>query len=118
MSFADPLALTYNAVAKNLVRVNQDSNGSDFFLDGGTEKFSAAIRHTIPAKGQVGESHMLRLDVDHYDANSVYIRRGSVWVVAKSYDTAQNSTTMGYALASLVGLLSAGNQSKLLAREV
>jgi len=118
MSFTDPMAFTYNAVVKNLARVNQDANGSDFFYDGTTEKFSAAVRHTIPPKGGIGESHMLRLDVEYYDANSLYLRKGSVWLAAKSYDSAQNSTTLGYSMAALVSYLTSGNQTKLLAREV
>jgi len=117
MSFADPAVVTYNAVAKNLGRVNQDSNGADYFYDGTTEKFFLQTRHTIPPKGGVGESHMIRLDVEYYDANSLYLRKGSVWLAARSYDSAQNSTTLGYSMAALVSFMTGGNQTKLLARE-
>lgn len=115
--FADPLAITYNGATKNLARVNQDANGSDYYLDGGTEKFSASIRHTIPPRGGSGESHMLRLDVDHHDANGLFLRRTSTWTVAKTFDATQDTTKSGYALAALVAALSSGNQAKLLARE-
>lgn len=118
MSFSDPLSITYNAAAKATVRVNQDANGSDFYLDGGTAKYSISIRHTRPNKVGIGESHMVRLDVDEFDANGIYVRRGSVWLAAKSYDQAQNSTTLGYAVNALVGLLTTTNVAKLLAREV
>lgn len=117
MSFTDPLSITYNAVAKALVRTNQDNSGSDFYLDGGTVKFGASIRHTIPARGASGESHMIRLDVDEHDANGVYIRRGSVWTVAKTFDATQSTTTLGYALNALVGFLTTTQVGKLLARE-
>lgn len=117
MSFADPMAITYNAVAKSLVRVNQDNTGSDFFKDDGTLKFGASIRHTIPKRGGFGESHMIRLDVDEHDANGIYVRRGSVWTVAKTFDATQNSTNLGYALNALVGFLTTANVAKLLARE-
>jgi hypothetical protein len=118
MSFTDPMAITYNAVVKNLIRTNQDSNGSDWFYDGITEKFAMTVRHTIPPKGGVGESHMIRFDTEYYDANSIYLRKGSVWLAAKSYDSAQNSTTLKYSTSALVSFLASGIQDKLLAREV
>lgn len=115
--FADPISITYNAVAKNLARINQDSNGSDYYLDGGTEKFSLSIRHTIPARGGAGESHMMRLDVDHHDANGVFLRRCSSWTVIKTFDSTQDTTRSGYAANALVGLLTTTNVGKILARE-
>lgn len=115
--FADPFPVTYNAVVKNLVRINQDSNGSDYYLDGGLEKFSMSIRHTIPAKGGSGESHLIRLDVDHHDANGVYLRRTSAWTVLKTFDSTQDTTKSGYASNALAGALSGANITKLLARE-
>lgn len=118
MAFTDPLTITYNAVAKQLVRVNQDKNGADFYLDGTTERFSVAVRHTLPDKAGLGESHMIRLDVDYFDGSSVYVRRGSVWLAARSYDSSQNSTTLGYSANALVGFLTSGNITKLLGREV
>lgn len=116
--FADPLSITYNAVSKALVRVNQDSNGSDYYFDGGLDKFSINIRHTIPAKGQSGESHMMRLDNDTYGADGTYIRRGSVWLVAKTFDKVQDTTTLAYTAKALTALLTNANVDKLLAREV
>jgi hypothetical protein len=116
--FADPLAITYNAAAKNLNRINQDGYTSEYFLDGTTLKFTASVKHTIPAKGGSGESHMLRLDVDTYDASGVYVRRCSAWVVAKTFDNSQNSTDLGYALDALITALTTTNKAKLLGREV
>lgn len=115
--FVDPLPITYNGATKNLVRTNNDNGGSDYYLDGGTEKFSLQIRHTIPPRGGAGESHMIRLDVDHHDANGVYIRRTSAWTVSKTFDNTQDTTKLSYALAGLLSSLTAGNQTKLLARE-
>ncbi|DAD52496.1 coat protein [ssRNA phage SRR5467091_14] len=117
MSFSDPLGITYNAVVKNLVRVNQDKNGADYFLDGGTLQYSISTRHTIPARGAPGESHMIRLDVDEFDAQSVYLRRSGVWLVVKTFDNVQSTTNAGYAANALVGLMTSGNVGKLLARE-
>jgi len=116
--FADPLAITYNSVVKNLNRVNQDNKGSDYYLDDGTEKFSASVRHTIPARGGSGESHMIRLDVDHHDATSgAFLRRVSTWTVTKTFDAVQDTTKSSYCLGALVAALTSTIQGKLLARE-
>jgi len=117
MSFADPMAITYNAVVKNLVRTNQDNSGADYYLDGGTRKYGVAVRHTIPARGGNGESHMIRLDVDEHDANGVYLRRNSVWLVAKTFDATQNTTDLTYALNALRDFVTSTNAGKLVARE-
>lgn len=116
--FADPQTFNYNAVSKSLNRINQDGYASEYFLDGGTIRFTLGVKHTIPPRGGSGESHMMRLDVDAYDGSGVYVRRNSVWVVAKTFDNSQSSTDLGYTLDALIANLTAGNRTKLLGREV
>jgi len=116
--FADPLAITYNAVAKNLPRINQDGYTSEYFLDGTTVRYTATVKHTIPQKGGSGESHLMRLDVDTYDGSGVYVRRSSSWVVVKTFDNSQDTTVAGYTLDALISALTTTNKTKLLGREV
>lgn len=118
MAFSDPLVITYNAVAKSLNRVNQDNNGSTFFLDDGTEKFTLTIAHTVPAPGVPGESHLLRLDVDHYNSEGVYQRRVSTWMVSKAPDGSQVTADHDLAAQALVDLATDANIDKLLGRQV
>nr|UJQ85342.1 MAG: hypothetical protein 2 [Leviviridae sp.] len=117
MAFGDPIAITYNAVAKNLVKINQDSYGAEYYLDEGTTRFHLSIKHTIPPKGAPGESHLIRLDVETYDADDILLRTSSAWLVAKTFDGKQNTTTSDYVCQALVDLLTDGNVDKLLARE-
>jgi hypothetical protein len=44
--FADPAVVTINAVAKNLVRINQDAYSSEYLLRSATEEFRLNIRNT------------------------------------------------------------------------
>lgn len=44
--FADPAVVTINAVAKNLVRINQDKYSSEYLLRSSTEEFRLNIRNT------------------------------------------------------------------------
>nr|UJQ85583.1 MAG: hypothetical protein 2 [Leviviridae sp.] len=44
--FADPAVITVNAVAKNLVRINQDKYSSEYLLRSATDEFRLNIRNT------------------------------------------------------------------------
>jgi hypothetical protein len=115
--FADPFAITYNAVTKNLNRINQDNRGSDYYLDDGQDKYSMSIRHNIPSRGGSGESHHLRLDIERFDADGIYLRTDSVWVVAKTTDGVQSTTDLDHLTDSLAAALDSTTVGKLLARE-
>jgi hypothetical protein len=44
--FSDPLVITINVVAKNLIRINQDGYGSEYFLRETDGEFRLKIRNT------------------------------------------------------------------------
>jgi hypothetical protein len=44
--FADPSVVTINAVAKNLVRINQDQYSSEYMLRSATDEYRLRIRNT------------------------------------------------------------------------
>lgn len=44
--FADPQTVTVNAVAKNLVRINQDSYSSEYLLRSATDEYRLRIRNS------------------------------------------------------------------------
>jgi hypothetical protein len=112
----DPLPVTYNAVVKNLVRVNQDNYGSAYYLEDGDLRFRLSVKHTIPATGDDGESHLCRLDVEHYSAG-VYVRTASAWGVIRTDGAIQDSTSSSRAALALQTAMTAGNITKLLSRE-
>lgn len=118
MAFADPISITYNTVAKNLVRTRPlDGYGHQYELDEGTEKYSLTIRHTVPQRGAAGESHLVRLDVEHYDADGVLERTSSAWTVIKTFDGVQVAADSDYTAQALVDFLSDSNIDKIVARE-
>lgn len=116
MSFNDPMSITYDGANKDLVRVNQDKGGSEWYLDDGDAKFSLTIAHTIPSKGGTGESHLLRLDVENY-LNGEYVRTDSAWMVMKTVDAPQVTAEAQFAGDALAGLAVTANIAKLLGRE-
>ena len=63
MAFANPLVLTINAVAKNLVKINQDNFGSEYYLREATQEFRVKIRHSEDGKSVVGTGKVHRSNV-------------------------------------------------------
>lgn len=115
MSIANPLVITYNAVAKNLPRINQDNYGSEYYLEEATQSFRVKIRHSkdsVP-KGSVPiDRHNVELVHTVYgvpgDADSV--RSCSVTI---RNDKLVDVTQLGYAQTALNGLMTAGMVSDL-----
>lgn len=113
----DSVTLTYNALMKTLQRINQDNHGAEYFLNDGNERFTLNVKHTIPARGKAGESHLARLDVEHYDASGVLLRTASAWTVIRTDNGIQNSTNSENCAKALTAFLSAANITKMVGRE-
>lgn len=116
----DTIGCTYNAVSKTLVKVNQDAYGADYYLDDSTNnmRFSLKIRHTIPARGKFGESHMMRLDVEFLDSTTgAVLRTVSSWDVMLTQDANQNLVDSQRVQAALLTAATATNTTKMLGRE-
>lgn len=115
----DTIGFTYNAVAKTLVKINQDKMSAEYYLDDTANlmRFYALITHTIPAVGKTGESHMIRLQVDHYDALGSLIRSVQAW---KSFSTkvgTQDLVSSQRLQAALLTIETVANTDKVLKRE-
>lgn len=52
--FADPAVVTINAVAKNLVRINQDAYSSEYLLRTTTEEYRLFIRNSSRTDKKTG----------------------------------------------------------------
>jgi hypothetical protein len=117
MALGDPISITYNGVAKSLAKIYSPNGGVEYSLDEITTRYTLSVKHTIPPKGGAGESHMVRLDVDHYDASNVLLRTSSVWTVIKTFVGVQLATASDYAAQALVDFLTDGNIDKVIARE-
>lgn len=112
------LTVTINAVAKVLNRVTDDGYAATYFLSEATRDYTLSVKHTVPkVKGASKESHLLRLDINDYDAvTGAVIRKSSVWTVLETSTGSQNDTDMGYYRAGLSGLLDATLTTKILQR--
>lgn len=117
MSLSDPIALTYDGGTVNMPRINQDNYGAEYYAESGTKRLTLSVKHTIPAKGKAGESHLVRLDVEHYDANGLLQRVASAWTVIRTDSGIQDQESSEDATEALVALLSAANITKVVGRQ-
>jgi hypothetical protein len=116
--FADPLAISYDSVTKNQNLIKFDNRTSEYYLDDGSMKFTTSIKHVVPTDGAYGESHLVRLDIKYYDGNGVYLRKVGVWLSTKTYDGEQVTTDSDDAVTAFIALMTSGNITKLLGRQV
>lgn len=114
------LAITINGVAKTLKRVSDpdDYSATYFLADSATRDYTVKVKHTVPkTRGLSKESHMIRLDIDDFDADGVPIRKQSAWAVAEVTLGRQDSTNLNYYVQGLVGWLTSTNIGYLLDRD-
>lgn len=101
--------VTYNSVGKALVR--QTSTGpykiKYGFDDAVTETFHLRLEHNVPTSPALGgATHMARLDIERFDAEGVYLRTDSAWLVLKTTGAVQNSAEMDLTAQALIDYLS------------
>lgn len=115
----DPLVITYNSVSKSLNKINQDSYGSVYYLDDTANlmRFTATVKHTIPAAGKFPESHLMRLDVDFLNSDGSLLRTVSSWGVMKTDTNSQDLVSSQRVQAAFLTAWVVGNTTKLLGRE-
>lgn len=114
------ITVTVNAVAKVLKRVSDpDPYSATYFLaDSSTRDYTLSIKHTVPkTRGASKESHLVRLDIDDYDADGIAIRKQSTWVVMECSLGRQDSTNLNYYVQGLFGFLTATNTGYVLDRD-
>lgn len=118
MAYADPLTFAYDAGTVTLNRMAPINNSTIYFGYGTNLNVTLTIKHTIPAVGADGESHLARVDVDYFDATSgLFKRRVSAWCAIRTDGTPQDSENAEDVTEALVDFLSDGNITKLVSRQ-
>lgn len=100
--FADPITVTIATVAKSLVRINQDSYGSEYFLREATQEFRLKIRNTTYSLNGI------QTDRHNFEfTNTVYSTETSPAIIRKIYSVFENarSDTTSDPLATFVGFV-------------
>lgn len=115
--FADPLAITINAVAKNLIRIRQDDYSSEYLLKETDGEYRLSLRNTSrtdTARGKV---------VDRHNAELIYtiyaVAPATVPTIRKVYSVFENDQGDALAInaktvAGMSAFLTEANATKLL----
>jgi len=111
--FSDTLTVTINAVAKNLVRINQDRYSSEYYLREATGEFTLRIRNTSYKDKTRGT------DVDRHNIELIHkvypVAPALVGVQRKSYVVFENDRgdTIVDPVKTTLGLLAFNTEANL-----
>jgi hypothetical protein len=115
--FADPAVVTVNAVAKNLVRINQDKYSSEYMLRTSTEEYRLNIRNTSYTDKKRGVS------LDRHNVELIHtvfpVAPATLSTVRKVYTVIENQkgdtlTDPRYVALALYAFLTSAQIDKLL----
>jgi hypothetical protein len=115
--FTDPAVVTVNAVAKNLVRINQDRYSSEYLLRSSTDEFRLRIRNSSRTEKATGiriDRHNVELTHTLFavaPATRSYKRFAYVVFENQEGDTL---TDPQYVTSALLAFLTAANITKLM----
>lgn len=112
----DPITLTIAGSAKALVRINQDSYSSEYYLKETGKEYRVRVRHSkdrVAAGAQPRDRHVITLTETVYPTPSSFeiVRQSSVTIVGNSSDGA---TEQQADLSGLMAFLTAANVQKLI----
>nr|UJQ84967.1 MAG: hypothetical protein 2 [Leviviridae sp.] len=116
--FADPTVITINAVAKNLIRINQDGYSSEYLLKEATGEYRLRIRHTSRADktraGQIVERHNVELIHTIYPvAPKIYSTVRKDYRVFE-FDVGDDAALMAKTVAGLSAFITEANATKMI----
>lgn len=118
---ANSYALTYNAEALTLTRVNQDAYRSTYFGRISTDRdVQLEVSHTFPKDRTVlgVESHLVKITINYYsNTDGKLIRTERVWTVIETRNGIQVSPSSKATLELLTEFMSSGVQDQVLNRE-
>lgn len=116
MSFADPAVLTVNSVAKNLVRINQDSYSSEYRLRSSDDEFRMKVRNTT----YTDKARAIQVDRHNVElVHEVYpVSPATKSTIRKTYFVLENDrgdtlTDPVYAASALCAFLTASSSANL-----
>lgn len=121
MAISDPITYVYDVGGVGSVtlnRINQDNYGAVYYGVGTNIDVTLTIKHTIPARGKSGESHLVRCDVSRYDATTkALVRTESAWMVIRTDDGVQDQESSEDVAESITAFMSAATITKIVGRQ-
>lgn len=116
VTIANPLPITFNAVAKSLPRINQDNYGSEYYLLESTQSFRVKIRHTTDAPLKDGtqfDRHNVVLTHTLLPTSTTPVVVTECYMVLRDLPMGTTPANLGYVSGALTGLLTSDNVAAL-----
>lgn len=118
LALGDPLTFAYDGANVTLNRVNQDNFGAVYYGTGTNFTITLTVKHTIPAIGKDGESHLVRCDIDHFDGTTgAFKHRASSWLAIRTDGAPQNAENSEDVAEAIVDFCTDANITKLVSRQ-
>jgi len=111
------LTISGSPVVFNKVN-DSEPYSATYFHNAANKDFTINVKHTVPkTRGASKESHMIRLDANHYDAtDGTLLRTNSNWVVVQTVDGTQEDFNLSAELTALITALDATAIDELISR--
>jgi len=105
---ANTITTSYNGNILTLTKVREGNFSSEYsgIVDVSLERARCYINHTIPKRGESGESHLVKVAIEHVDANGAYFRTTQSHNVIKTLDAVQGVAATKATQATLVDVIS------------
>jgi hypothetical protein len=116
--FSDPVTVTINAVAKNLIRINQDGYSSEYLLREATGEYRLRIRNSSYNDKARGGRKVDRHNVELI--HTIFAVAPAVYpTIRKDYavfemDVGDDAALMAKTVAGLSGFITEANATKML----
>jgi len=118
MAIGDPITFAYNGANITLNRTGWGTYSSVYEGEATDLKLKLSFKHNVPAIGEDGESHLVRLDVDSFDSTThAFLRRTSAWMSIRTDGLPQDSENSEDAAEAIVDFLTDGNITKVVGRQ-
>lgn len=116
--FADPITITINSIAKNLIRINQDGYSSEYLLKEATGEYRVRIRNSSRADkargGQLVDRHNVELTHTIYPvAPKVYPTIRKDYCVFEM-DVGDDAALMAKTVAGVSAFITEANATKMI----
>jgi hypothetical protein len=117
--FADPQTVTVNAVARTLIRINQDQYSSEWLLRSNLDEFRMYIRNstrTDKTRGVAIDRHNIELRWTIFPvapATRSFIRRTTITVENEQGDTLTDPVGVAVGLCNYLSASSGANVTKM-----
>jgi hypothetical protein len=117
--FADPQTVTVNAVARTLIRINQDQYSSEWLLRSNLDEFRMYIRNstrTDKSRGVAIDRHNIELRWTIFPvapATRSFIRRTTITVENEQGDTLTDPVGVAVGLCNYLSASSGANVTKM-----